>query len=227
MGINGVGPLSLQSIALREGNAQGVLHRIDQLDQLKIQLPDTNYVAAIRYYATVGDNEALQELLHCDIHPDILFANYIKSDTPMWVSHMADIPKILRFESPYQHFQKLPRDLPLNHEGHPLRQIFDKNLQGAIVRWGFTYTKYSHEAEASAYAILHGEDGESAEPADFHFARGIRLLAMLRDQGLTVPRMTVRKQAVIRLRDLYRGGGDVRKEALRFGLGLGSVAQPA
>ena len=360
MGINGVGPLSLQSIALREGNAQGVLHRIDQLDQLKIQLPDTNYVAAIRYYATVGDNEALQELLHCDIHPDMfddevaqrqllnhclntedwetyqlllktrlavtshsvsassdmilqlcarqgngpmvlsllqgmcsrnlqpapmtshmlssfvlqnlsphakvrnarqhvdlqislcrqlsttrfppaveawqtllyrlgreqrlidlerlsldilrLFANYIKSDTPMWVSHMADIPQILRFESPYQHFQKLPRDLPLNHEGHPLRQIFDKNLQGAIVRWGFTYTKYSHEAEASAYAILHGEDGESAEPADFHFARGIRLLAMLRDQGLTVPRMTVRKQAVIRLRDLYRGGGDVRYE---------------
>ncbi|KAG6353891.1 hypothetical protein INS49_005148 [Diaporthe citri] len=360
MGINGIGPLSLQSIALREGNAQGVLHRMDQLHQLKIKLPDTNYVAAIRHYATVGDNEALQELLHCDIHPDIfddevaqkqllkhclitedwgtyqlllktrlavtshsvsassdkilqscarqgngpmalallhgmcsrnlqpapmtshllssfvlqnlsphaevrnvrqhvnlqlslcrqlsitrfppaveawqtllyrlgreqrlidlerlsldilrLFVNYTKSDTPMWISHMADIPQILRLESPYQYFQKLPRDLPLNHEGHPLRQIFDKNLQGAIVRWGFTHTKYSYEAEASAYAVLHGEVGESAEPSDFHFARGIRLLAMLRDQGLSVPHMTIRKQAVIRLRDLYRGGGDARYE---------------
>lgn len=360
MGINGIGPLSLQSIALREGNAQGVLHRMDQLHQLKIKLPDTNYVAAIRHYATVGDNEALQELLHCDIHPDIfddevaqkqllkhclitedwgtyqlllktrlavtshsvsassdkilqscarqgngpmalallqgmctrhlqpapmtshllssfvlqnlspharvrnarqhvdlqvslcrqlsitrfppaveawqtllyrlgreqrlidlerlsldilrLFANYTKSDTPMWISHMADIPQILRLESPYQYFQKLPRDLPLNHEGHPLRQIFDKNLQAAIVRWGFTHTKYTYEAEASAYAVLHGEAGESAEPSDFHFARGIRLLAMLRDQGLSVLHMAVRKQAVIRLRDLYRGGGDARYE---------------
>lgn len=360
MGITGIGPLSLQSIALREGNAQGVLHRMDQLHQLKIKLPDTKYVAAVRHYATVGDDEALQELLHCDIHPDIfddevaqkqllrhclntedwgtyqlllktslavtshsvsassdrvlqscarqgngpmalallqgmcsrnlqpapmtshllssfvlqnlsphakvrnarqhvdlqvllcrqlsitrfppaveawqtllyrlgreqrlidlerlsldilrLFANYTKSDTPMWISHMADIPQILRLESPYQYFQKLPRDLPLNHEGHPLRQIFDKNLQGAIVRWGFTHTKYSYEAETSAYAVLHGEAGESADPADFHFARGIRLLAMLRDQGLDVPHMTVRKQAVIRLRDLYRGGGDARYE---------------
>lgn len=360
MGITGIGPLSLQSIALREGNAQGVLHRMDQLHQLKIKLPGTNYIAAIRHYATVGDDEALQELLHCDIHPDIfddevaqrqllrhclntedwgtyqlllktrlavtshsvsassdkilqscarqgngpmalallqgmcsrhlqpapitshllssfvlqnlsphaevrnarqhvdlqvslcrqlsvtrfppaveawqtllhrlgreqrlvdlerlsldilrLFANYTKSDTPMWISHMADIPQILRFESPYQNFQKLPRDLPLSHEGHPLRQIFDKNLQGAIVRWGFTHTKYSYEAEASAYSVLHGEVGESAEPGDFHFARGIRLLAMLRDQGLSVYNMTVRKHAVIRLRDLYRGGGDARYE---------------
>lgn len=360
MGISGIGPLSLQSIALREGNAQGVLHRMDQLNQLKIQLPDTNYVAAIRHYATIGDNESLQELLRCDIHPDLfddevaqkqlleqclitedwgtyqlllktrlavtshsvsassdkilqscvrqgngpmalsllqgmcsrnlqpapmtshmlssfilqnlspsvgvrevrqhvdlqlslcrqlsttrfppaveawqtllyrlgreqrlielerlsldilrLFDNYTKSDTPMWVAHMADIPQILRLESPYQYFQKLPRDLPLSHEGHPLRLIFDKNLQAAIVRWGFTYTKYGYEAEASAYAALHGEDGEATDPADFHFARGIRLLAMLRDRGLSVPTMTVRKQVIIRLRDMYRGGGDPRYE---------------
>lgn len=360
MGINSIGPLSLQSIALRESNAQGVLHRMDQLHQLKIQLPDTNYVAAIRHYATVGDDEALQELLRCDIHPDIfddeeaqkqllkhwlntedwgtyqlllktrlavtshsasassdkilrscvrqgngpmalallqemrlrnlepapvtshmlssfvlqnlspragarnvrqhvdlqvalcrqlsttrfppaveawqtllyrlgreqrlidlerlsfdilrLFADYTKSDTPMWISHMADIPQILRFESPYQYFQKLPRDLPLAHEGHPLRQIIDRKLQAAIVRWGFTHTRYSFEAETSAYAILHGEDGGSMVPAEFHFARGIRLLAMLRDQGLDVHYTAVRKAAVLRLRDLYRGGGDPRYE---------------
>lgn len=360
MGINSIGPLSLQSIALRESNAQGVLHRMDQLRQLKIQLPGTNYVAAIRHYATVGDDEALQELLHCDIHPDIfddemaqkqlgthclntedwgtyqlllktrlavishsasassdkvlqscarqgngpmalallqgmssrnlqpapvtshmlssfvlqnlsphaearnvrqhvdlqvalcrqlsttrfppaveawqtllyrlgreqrlidlerlcldilrLFVDYTNSDTPMWISHMADIPPILRFESPYRYFQKLPRDLPLSHDGHPLRQIFDNKLQAAIVRWGFTNTKYSYEAETSAYAILHSEDGGSTQPTDFHFARGIRLLAMLRDQGLNVTHKLVRKSAVLRLRDLYRGGGDERYE---------------
>lgn len=355
MGIHSIGPLSLQSIALREGGAQGVLHRLDQLHQLNIQLPSTNYVAAIRHYATVGDNEALQELLHSDIHPDIfddeaaqkqllnfclgaedwetyqlilktrlavtshavsvtsdkvlqscarqgngamavtllqemcsrnlqpapvtshmlssfvlqnlsphaevrylrhhvdlqvllcrqlsttrfppaveawqtllyrlgreqrlidlerlsldilrLFVNYARSDKPMWISHMADIPRILRFESPYPHFQKLPRDLPLNHLGHPLSQIFDNKFQASIVRWGFTHTNYSHEAEASAVAILHGEDSEATDPADFHFARGIRLLAMLRDHGLHVNHTMVRKQAILRLVDLYRGGG--------------------
>ncbi|KAI3400213.1 hypothetical protein diail_4098 [Diaporthe ilicicola] len=360
MGIHSIGPLSLQSIALREGGAQGVLHRLDQLHQLNIQLPETNYVAAIRHYATVGDNDALQELLHCDIHPDIfddevaqqqllksclgaedwetyqlvlktrlavvshavyassdkvlqscarqgngamavallqgmcsrnlqpapmtshmlssfvlqnlsphaeerhlrqhvdlqvslcrqlsttrfppaveawqtllyrlgreqrlvdlerlsldilrLFVNYTKSDKPMWISHMADIPQILRFESPYPHFQKLPRDLPLNHIGHPLSQIFDKKLQASIVRWGFSHTNYSYESEASAVAVLHGEDNEATDPADFHFARGIRLLAMLRAYGLNTRPMTVRKQAVRRLVDLYRGGGSASYE---------------
>ncbi|KAJ0117619.1 hypothetical protein J7T55_001817 [Diaporthe amygdali] len=317
MGVHNIGPLSLQSIALRENDAQGVLHRLDQLHQLKIQLPDTNYVAAIRHYAMVGDNEALSELLHCDIHPDHrrlgnisigsqdkigcdiafsiylkrqgssvmcasgqwsngvitpsrnvlarsstdfddeshafeprstepvtackieawqtllyrlgreyrlvdlerlsldilrLFVNYAKSDKPMWVSHMADIPQILRFESPYQHFQKLPRDLDVNHEGHPLRQIFDKNMQSSIVRWGFSHTRYGHEAESTAITILHGEEGEFVDPADFHFARGIRLLAMLRDQGLNILYATVRKQVILRLVDLYRGGGEASYE---------------
>lgn len=360
MGINRIGPLSLQSIALREGHAQGVLHRIDQLRQLHIRLPETNYVAAIRHYATVGDDEALQELLNCDIHPDMfddkkaqkqllnhclngedwgtyqlllktrlavashsvaassdkilqlcarqgngpmtlallqglcscnlqpapktshmissfvlqmlaphaegqnvrqhvdlqisicrqlsttrfppaveawktllyrlgreqrlvdlerlsldvlrLFVNYAESDTPMWISHVADVPKIFRYESPHKHFQKLPRDLPLSHDDHPLRQIFDEDLQESIVRWGFTYTKYSNKSEAAALATLHGEDDEPTEPADFHFARGLRLLAMLRDQGLRIQYMSLQKQLIMRFRDLYRGGGDARYE---------------
>lgn len=358
MGITGIGPLSLQSIALREGNAQGVLHRLDQLQQYNIHLPDTNYVAAIRCYATVGDDEGLQELLHCDIHPDIfddepaqqellnhclntedwgtyqlilktrlavtshsiatssdkilqsclrqgngpmalallqrlcsrnlqpapvtshllssfviqnlsphshvryprphvdlqislcrqlsttrfppavetwqillyrlgrdsrlvelerlsldiyrLFVDCTKSDTPMWISHMADVPEILRSESPYPHFQRLPRDLPLVHNSHPLRQIFDKKLQVSIVRWGFLYTNYTPAAWGSAHALLRDEGGGYTEPADFHFARGIRLLAMFRDQGLPMSVYAVRKQAIIRLTDLYRGGGEGR-----------------
>ncbi|KAG8159030.1 hypothetical protein KVR01_011473 [Diaporthe batatas] len=367
MGITRIGPLSLQSIALREGNAEGVLHRLDQLRQYRIRLPNTDYVSAIRYYARIGDDEALQELLHCDIHPDIfedelaqqellnhclnagewgtyqlilktkfavasysvaissdkvlhscasqgngpmalallqglcsrnlhpapmtshllssfviqnlsphadvqyprphvdlqvslcrelsrtrfppaveawrvllsrlgrdhrlaelerlsadivrLFVEYTRSDTPMWISHMADVPELLRSESPYPHFQKLPRDLPLHLEGHPLRQIFDPKLQGAIVRWGFTNTSYTPAAEEAAHALLlqdeeggGGGGGGSTEPADFHFARGIRLLAMLRDQGLHVYDKRVLNQALLRLTDLYRGGGDARYE---------------
>lgn len=378
IGINSIGPLSLQSIALREGNAQGMLHRMDQLRQLKIDLPDTNYVRAIQHYGTIGDDEALQELLDCDIHPDVfddeveqkqmleqcleagdwktyhlvlktklavtadsigacsnsvlqscahqgnaamalkilqemsslglqpapmtshtisslilevlsphatgrgrdhvdvqlalcrqlaktrfppavevwqtllyrlgrdyrlvdlerlslevfrLFSDYTTSERPMWVSHMADVPEILRLESPYQHFQKLPRDLSLRHPRHPLQQIFDDNLQGSIVRWGFTYTRYNREAEDAATAIIvngsggggSGGDGYPLEPSSFHFARGIRLLSMLRGLGLVVTRMTVQKQAVLRLVDLYRGGGEGAYEWVGGGPSLRST----
>lgn len=372
MGVQEIGPLSLQSIALREGSARGVLGRLDQLQQLKINLPKSQYVEAIRNYAVAGDDEALQELLQSDIHPDIfddeaaqhevlrgclrvgdwatyrlvlrtrlavlsnsitassdsvlqayahqgngpmaltvlqemlsygldlapmtshtlssfilqnlskytvstqprevvdlhislcrhlaasrfppavevwqtllyrvgrehrlselerlcsyilqLFTDYATSEQPMWISHMADVPAILRSESPYPNFQKLPRDLPIRHEKHPLRQIFDKNLQNSIVRWGFMFTRYDRKAEAAAAAVINSattkrEDGSNEEmagvartPADFHFARGIRLLAMLRDRGLVVMEGTVRKQAILRLLDLYRGGGRVSYE---------------
>lgn len=347
IGVQEIGPLSLQSIALREGNAQGLLHQMDQLRQLKINLPHSNYVRAIRHYATAGDDESLRELIHSDVHPDVfdddaaqqqvmreclnagnweiyhlilkarlavtagsigtcsdsvlqscasqgngtmalrvlremsscniqptsmtshtisslilqslsphateqgrqhvdlhvslcrqlaktrfppavevwqtvlcrlgrerrlndlerisfevcrLFSDNANSERPLWISHMADVPQILRHETPYEYFQKLPRDLPLVHERHPIRLIFDRSLMNSIVRWGFTYTGYGREA------------GDATEPASFHFGRGIRLLAMLRDTGLYVPTMMVRKEAVLRLVDLYRGDGEASYE---------------
>lgn len=369
MGVQEIGPLSLQSIALREGSAPGVLARLDQLRELKINLPKSQYVEAIRHYAVAGNDEALRELLHSDIHPDVfddeialnellsgtlrtggwakfrlilstklavlsrsttassdsvleacahhrngrlalivlqemvsrgldlaptsshilssfiledlskhakdeksrevvnvhislskqlaasrfppavevwqtllyrlgrerrllelerlcvfileLYTNYANSERPMWMAHTADVPAILRPESPYPNFQKVPRDLPLRHEKHPLRQIFDRNLQNCIVRWGFMYTRYDHKAENAAAAIVDsanaraelaagendGVDADARAPAEYHFARGIRLLAMLRDRGLYVMETALSKQAMLRLADLYRDGG--------------------
>lgn len=382
MGIQSIGPLSLQSIALREESAQGVLQRMDQLQRLKINLPVSNYARAIHHYATVGDNDALRELLWSDIHPDVfddetaqqellqgcalasdwktfqlilktysvalsgsmetssnrvlehfvshgdggmalkmlqemssrkvdlapmtshllsifilktlsahtvkdnqtrqqfdearrqldvqisicrqlattrfppavevwqrllyrlgrerrlielerlslqilrLFNTYSTSEQPMWISHMADVPQSFRRESPYMNFQLLPRDLSIRHETHPLRQIFDNNLQRSIVRWGFSHTRYDREAEDAAAAVVDSSivkgDGsgnaastappmvDTGNPASFHFARGIRLLSILRAHGLFTYPLTIRKQAIVRLVDLYRGDG--RKE---------------
>lgn len=382
MGIQAIGPLSLQSIALREGSAQRVLQRLDQLRQLNIRLPHSNYVKAIQHHAAAGNDKDLQELIHCDIHPDIfddevaqhellsgclrvgdwktyrlvlktnlavlsgsvatsndsvlelcvrqgndemvlkvlkemsshkleprpmtshvlssfilrnlspfvtatskfplrttpfsrrrvdvqislcrqlaatrfppavevwqtlllrigreqrllelerlslyilqLFSDYATSDEPMWIAHMADIPHHLRFESPYPNFQRIPRDLPLVHDKHPLRQIFDPYLQNSIVRWGFTYNRYDSGTEAAAAAVLASSVAKDESqvdnsapsskptpndlytPADFHFARGIRLLAMLRDRGLYVQGNKVRSQVTRRLVELYRGEG--------------------
>lgn len=366
MGVQNIGPLSLQSIALREEDASGVLRRIDQLRQLKINLPQTKYIRAIRYYASIGDNKALRELLRSDIHPDVfdnraaetallsdclragdwetyefmlrtklavshdfrakqldgvlvscirqgnghmalkimqemagqkveissttshyissfvlqkfsahadknnvnsnearkvldlhislvrllaatsfpptvevwqtllyrlgrekrlldlerlcffvfrVYTSYFKSLKPTWNAHEADIPQILQSESPFPHFQKLPRDLPLKHDKHPLRQIFDGKLEKKIVRWGFQYTNFHHEAESVAAETLKNPAAAAdALPASFHMARGVRLLAMLRDGGLFVDTSSVRKQAQMRLLELFKGEGEAAYE---------------
>lgn len=370
IGVQEIGPLSLQSIALREGNARGVLRRIDQLQQLQIKLPSSNYAKAIQYHARVGNDEALLRLLQTDIHPDVfddeaaqhdvlsgcvrvgdwrtyelvlatrlavlsnsiatssdsliescvhqgngrlvltilremssrgldispttshlvssfilehlsphadntnsrelvdlhislcrqlaasrfppavevwrtllfrlgrecrllelerlslyiaqLFIDHTTSEQPMWICHAADVPMIFRAETPFPNFQKLPRDLPLRHLEHPLRLIFDAKLLTSIVRWGFSHTRYDEKAEAAvaplirAFAETNGSNGGANDrrertsprlPADFHFARGLRLAAMLLERGVVVTVKSVRKEVLLRLTDLYRGGG--------------------
>ncbi|KAK7967825.1 pentatricopeptide repeat domain-containing protein [Apiospora aurea] len=71
LGIQQIGPLSLQSIALRDPSPEGVLRRIGHLRDLGIVLPETNYVKSIQYLAKIHDEELLLDLLQCDLHPDV------------------------------------------------------------------------------------------------------------------------------------------------------------
>lgn len=171
----------------------------------------------------LGREHRLIELERISLEILRLFTTSSTSEEPMWISHIADVPQSLRGESPYVNFQQLPRDLPIGHSTHPLTQIFDQRLQNSIVRWGFSYARYDRQAEAAATALVDSSvakyDGSgstaSTEPtmidastlADFHFARGIRLLAILRAHGFSTSVPTIRKQVVMRLVDLYRGNG--------------------
>ncbi|KAK8135896.1 hypothetical protein PG984_003836 [Apiospora sp. TS-2023a] len=71
LGIQQIGPLSLQSIALRDPTPEGVLKRIGHLRDLGISLPESNYVKSIQYLAKIHDTELLLDLLQCDLHPDV------------------------------------------------------------------------------------------------------------------------------------------------------------
>ncbi|KAI1648605.1 uncharacterized protein F4817DRAFT_333440 [Daldinia loculata] len=71
LGISEIGPLSLQSIALREGTSKGVLKRIEQLREHGISVIDSNYFRLVLYLAKVNDDELLLDLLHSDLHPDV------------------------------------------------------------------------------------------------------------------------------------------------------------
>lgn len=71
LGVQEIGPLSLQSICLREGTSVGVLGRVAQLEIAGISIPDTGYAKTIQHFAKTGDDELLMRLLQCDIHPDV------------------------------------------------------------------------------------------------------------------------------------------------------------
>ncbi|KAI1771813.1 hypothetical protein F4818DRAFT_427922 [Hypoxylon cercidicola] len=71
LGIEQIGPLSLQSIALREGTSEGVLNRIKQLQEQEITIVESNYLRLVLYLARIKDDELLLDLLQSDLHPDV------------------------------------------------------------------------------------------------------------------------------------------------------------
>ncbi len=70
LGVEGIGPLSLHAIALRERDASGVVRRIDQLKELGISIGDSAFSRAVQSFARNGEIEYLQALLTSDQHPD-------------------------------------------------------------------------------------------------------------------------------------------------------------
>ncbi|KAI1371513.1 hypothetical protein F4677DRAFT_435398 [Hypoxylon crocopeplum] len=71
LGIEQIGPLSLQSIALREGTSEGLLNRIEQLREQSISIIESNYLRLVLHLAKIKDEELLSDLLNCDLHPDV------------------------------------------------------------------------------------------------------------------------------------------------------------
>ncbi|KAI2471855.1 hypothetical protein F4781DRAFT_385277 [Annulohypoxylon bovei var. microspora] len=71
LGVEQIGPLSLQSIALREGTSKGVLSRIEQLKEQGISIVDSSYLRLVLYLSKMKDDQLLLDLLNCDLHPDV------------------------------------------------------------------------------------------------------------------------------------------------------------
>ncbi|RFU29971.1 hypothetical protein B7463_g6364, partial [Scytalidium lignicola] len=72
LGVQEIGPLSLQAIALRDTDCKIVYKRIDQLRQLGISIGSSYYSRAIEEFARKGNSGFLEGLLSSDQHPDAL-----------------------------------------------------------------------------------------------------------------------------------------------------------
>lgn len=71
LGVESIGPLSLQSIALRAENSENLLNRISQLREHGISVLDSNYYQIILYLARHNDDKLLYDFLQSDLHPDV------------------------------------------------------------------------------------------------------------------------------------------------------------
>ncbi|KND88447.1 hypothetical protein TOPH_06815 [Tolypocladium ophioglossoides CBS 100239] len=87
----------------------------------------------------------------------------------------------------------IPADLPFTHRAHPVQKIFDARLQRSIVRWGFDQTL---AARPNASALM-GTDGSGI--VEFDVACGVRLLALLRDQGVLIDTQILRAAVISRI----------------------------
>lgn len=210
---------------------------VDLCRALCRELSSTRFPPAVQAWRTVllrlGREARLEDIDRLSREIIGMYTRYRDSSRPMWACPSVDVPAPMRDDpkspqSPHEGhegheagtFQELPRDLGLRRPNHPLRLIFDSRMQSAIVRWGFQYTRHGILGEARATGVLNNETTAQqqhrlthrANPSLYYFARGVRLLAMLRDRGLFYYGDAIRKQVRRRLVDLFRGEGRVDYE---------------
>ncbi|KAH8888777.1 hypothetical protein GQ53DRAFT_748684 [Thozetella sp. PMI_491] len=127
-----------------------------------------------------------------------------------WFAHDRDVPDVVQEErSGFSHFQMVPRTLYEAHPLHPLRLIFSAKLQRSIIRASFRSALSHHQKE-------HGFSFNLKQPKDYGFARGVRLLALLKERGVHVTPNLVSKAITSRLAEIYGAGEETRKRrALR------------
>lgn len=87
----------------------------------------------------------------------------------------------------------IPADLPFTHREHPVQKIFDSSWQRSVIRWGFDQTLRT-PPKAKTFT-----DNESRGICDYDVASGVRLLAVLRDQGVLIDPQIVRTTILSRI----------------------------
>lgn len=70
LGVKEIGPLSLQAIALRQQDAEGITQRINQLRDLDVSIDKSKFSTAVEQFARTRNQAYLDGLLNSDQHPD-------------------------------------------------------------------------------------------------------------------------------------------------------------
>ncbi|KAJ4410951.1 hypothetical protein N0V85_003908 [Neurospora sp. IMI 360204] len=88
--------------------------------------------------------------------------------------HKLDLPDAVAQQLPKsERFMSIPSKLSTTSPYHPLQMVFGTELLGSIIRWGFRSSRG-----------MPWDGTEFSKPAHFFFARGIKLVAMLKERGV-------------------------------------------
>jgi hypothetical protein len=90
LGVQQIGPLSLQAIALREPDAESVTRRLNQLQDLSISIGNSRFSRAVEKFARNGKQEFLNGLIRSDQHPDELEDNDLQEKLLVSYARMQD-----------------------------------------------------------------------------------------------------------------------------------------
>ncbi|RGP64350.1 hypothetical protein FSPOR_7978 [Fusarium sporotrichioides] len=131
LGLRAIGPQSLQSVALREQDVQGVNDRLKQFRELEIDISSTVYCKAIISFAERGEDELLRDLLHCDIHPD----EFDNSETRVMLLAASAKQQDWRRERLLQEVEALIAK-PAPRKERTLSEELNKNLRAALSTQG-------------------------------------------------------------------------------------------
>lgn len=100
--------------------------------------------------------------------------------------HKLDLPDAVAQKLPESEiFMRMSSKLSTTSPYHPLHLVFTSELLGSIIRWGF---------RSSRGTPFNGT--EFSKPGDFFFARGIKLVAMLKERGVKADDTFVRSVVV-------------------------------
>ena len=87
----------------------------------------------------------------------------------------------------------IPADLPFSHRQHPVQKLFSARLQRSIIQLTFDSVIQSAPSQVAVFGASHPRSSM------FDVASGVRLLAVLRDQGVLVDEQVVRSTAIARI----------------------------
>ncbi|KAK3325297.1 hypothetical protein B0H66DRAFT_547908 [Apodospora peruviana] len=129
-----------------------------------------------------------------------------QSGQPMFYVHISDLPYIVKDDGwrsevgSTSNFRAIPADLLISNPKHPVSLVFTCKMQNGLIRWCFRRASHPLIRVSRAHVF------DLMEAKDFHFARGLRILAMLRDKGADVNRGAMIRGLLLRISELFWSG---------------------
>ena len=182
------------------------LHSLICSQLMKLQCCPPSYILN-RVLKQLGKTGQFEQLVQLSMQTARLFDTYHRRDRGELRVYYLDMPLCHRQAiNGADSYRLMSRALHLRHPWHPLQFIFDKTLKWQIIKWGFMAElqhRIFNDRTPRRFPVL---QLDSQEPKTYRYARGVRLLRMLRSRGVFIDGESVRQMVYHRIAEFkYKG----------------------